>query len=76
MFAQRQVEVCLPDEYGTGVRELAEAPFTVVCAHARMPGSVERHPFHHQMYAHFVDAAAAILVRAHHTFRPSYVVGK
>ena len=60
-------------EHGLRVRELAETPFAVVRAHARMTGTVEWNTLHHHMYTHFVDATAAKLLGLHHAIRPAHI---
>ena len=49
MFAQRQVKARAADEDGRGVREFAEAPFTVVGAHAGVAGAAKGNAFCHDL---------------------------
>ena len=60
-------------EDGLRMCELAETPFAVVCAHAGMTRTVERHTFHHHMYTHFVDAASAELLCLHDAVCPAHI---
>ena len=74
MFAERKVEMRATFEDGLRVCELAETPFAVVCAHAGMACSVERHAFDHHMDADLVDATAAELLRLHDTVCPTHIL--
>ena len=73
MFAERKVEMRTASEDGLGVCELAETPFAVVCAHAGMTCSVERHAFDHHMDADLVDATAAELLCLHDAVCPAHI---
>ena len=74
MFAEREVEKRAASEDGLRVCELAETPFAVVCTHAGMTCSVERHPFDHHMDADLVDATAAVLLCLHDAVRPAHIL--
>ena len=72
MLAKRKVQVRPAGQHRLRMRELAEAPFAVVRAHAGMPRAVERNALHHHVDADFIDAAAAELQRGHHALRPFF----
>ena len=74
VLAQGKVEDGAAFEDGLRVRELAEAPFAMVGAHAGVAHTVEWHALHHHVDADLVDTSAAKLLRLHGTIRPSHVL--
>ena len=74
MLAEREVEMRATFEDGLRMCELAETPFAVVCSHAGMTCSVERHPFDHHMDADLVDATAAELLCLHDAVCPAHIL--
>ena len=73
MFAERKVEMRTASEDCLRVCELTEPPFSVVCSHAGMACSVERHPFDHHMDADLVDATSAELLCLHDAVCPAHI---
>ena len=76
VLPQRQVEYCAAPQDGLGVGEFTEAPFAVVGAHAGVAGAVEGNALYHHVEADLVDAAAAVLLGAHHAVGPFHIPGE
>ena len=76
MLAERQIEARFARHNRLRMRKLTEAPFAVIGSHAGMSRSVEGYALHHHVNADFVDAAAPVLLRLHHTIRPMEVFCK